>query len=135
MIIDKKDIIYKEFAAICPSPSKDDEVIIPKKLKKDKSKKVKNEKKGKVKKEKGGKKKKKRENEKNLNITVPGEVFFTDPYFTEYKSSSNETVAHFSIVINVYDLLSEDLKLKLTPFIIKINQIINFPASYLKSLG
>lgn len=72
----------------------------------------------------------------HFQITVPGEVFFTDPNLSMYDFKyANDTVTKAYLLLGVERLMSTKQKFYLNPMIIKIEKIENLNAQLLKEKG
>ncbi|KAK4882063.1 hypothetical protein RN001_005382 [Aquatica leii] len=128
-VVKKEKVKCKEFTLICPPPETDANL----EENENKPKNSKKEKGNKSKKNTKSDKKKKADATESLKISVPGEIFFTDPNLSIYKlkTCSNKIFQAF-VITTASDVMTKAQKYKLNPLIIKIGKISNLPVELLR---
>lgn len=72
----------------------------------------------------------------DVTVSIPAEVFFTDPNYSVYKKENQDNIIkNVYISISVDQLLSRAQKLVLDPLVIKIIKLNNVPVDTLNEIG
>ncbi|KAF5290138.1 hypothetical protein FQR65_LT11650 [Abscondita terminalis] len=140
--IHNKNFNCKDFAPICPSPLTEEQTEKSAKMtafdKNSNSKNLKKDKQfdKKIKKE-ADKTSKTKENRKgkgsDVKISVPGEIFYTDPNLSVHKlNMESSQISQAFIITSATDILTREQKFQLNPLIIKIGKVSNLPLDILE---